>query len=286
VANKPSDAVKGYLEALAAGKADAALALTDEQAADKTFLTDAVLADSNSRAPITAINVPEVDDEYAYSIDASYKIGDQAVSDKYSVKKTGSTWKVRDGFADLNLTYARSNTVPMTLNKVAVKTDKIKIFPGSYAFSSGNPYISYGDSNLLLTSPSQYPSTSDLKPTLTKEGSKVFVDTAKSQVTACLKQKKLAPSGCPFALRELSGQKIDTDTISWKLSEDPFANLKPTLDYDNPAIAKASSSINLTFEAKGTSYGDRVTFGPQKVYGYASMTANLTQKPVKVAFTR
>ncbi len=285
--SKPSDAVKAYLDALAAGQAEAALSLGVDQPADKTFLTDAVLADSNKRAPITAINVPEVTDEYTYSVDASYKMGDESVSDKYNVKKVGDSWKVQDTFAELNLTYARAKTLPMLVNTVAVKTDKIRVFPGSYSFTSGNTYVSYGDdSTLLLKSPSEYPSMSDIKPTLSAAGENAFVGSIKTQVTACVKQKKLAPAGCPFGIKAASYQKFDENTVSWKLDDGAFDNIKPRLNYENPAIVEASASIPVIFSAKGTQFGDKTTFGPQKVSGYASMSANLTKNPVKVVFTR
>jgi len=284
-ATKPSDAVKTYLEALAAGKADAALAMGDEQAADKTFLTDAVLADSITRAPITDINVPEVTDEYAYSIDASYKLGDQPVAEKYSVKKAGDTWKVRDAFAELNLTSTRAKTLPMSINKVAVKTDKIRVFPGSYVFTSGNKYVDYGKENiLLLKSPSDYPSAADIQPTLTTAGEAAFEAAATAKLKTCLTPRDLTPDGCPNGVREASYQKVDKDSIRWKLDGDPLANVKPRLDYQNPAIAEANGSVVFKFSATGTSF-DRPTRFSSDVTEYVKMTANMTQTPVKVTIS-
>nr|MBA3528387.1 hypothetical protein [Propionibacteriaceae bacterium] len=283
----PSDAVKAYLEALAAGQAATALALGDETPADKTFLTDAVLAESNRRAPITDINVPEVTDEYTYSVDASYKMGEEAVNDKFSVKKVGNGWKVRKSYAELNLAYARNKTLPMLVNKVAVKTDKIRVFPGAYAFTSGNKYVDYGsESVVLVQSPNDYPSMSEVKPTLTDAGLTAFEKSAQAELTACLKKKELAPAGCPFGLRPRSGQKVDESTIVWKLLEDPFANLKPRLDYQNPAIAEASVSMTVTFTAEGTSYGEKTRFGPQRVYSFAKVSADMTREPVKAILSR
>jgi hypothetical protein len=284
MASKPSDAVKAYLEALAAGKAETALALGDEQPADKTFLTDAVLADSNSRGAITDINVPEVTDEYAYSVDASYKIGGQAVSDKYSVKKVGDSWKVRDSVAELNLTSTRSKTLPMLINKVPVKTDKIRIFPGSYAFTSGNKYVDYGKENILvLESPSDYPSSSEIEPTLTAAGTSAFEAAVRAKVKTCLTPGDLTPTGCPNGVREASYQKVDKSSIKWKLDGDPTTTMKPRLDYENPAVVKASGSISFKFSAKGTSFDRRADFS-STVTRFVTMSANLNQTPVKATF--
>ncbi|HEX8343772.1 MAG TPA: hypothetical protein VF657_03360 [Actinoplanes sp.] len=284
-AGKPSDAVKLYLEALAAGKAETALALSDTQAADKTFLNDAVLADSNARAPITEINVPEVTDENAYSLDASYRLGDQPVNESFNVKKAGSTWKVDEGFAEVNLTSLRKKTLPMVINKVPVTTDKIRLFPGSYVFTSGNANIDYGQENVLLVeSPSAYPRTTGIEPTLTAAGIKAFDAAIVTKLQTCTPRGTLKPAGCPNAVRVASYQKVDTETVQWELDSDPTANLKPRLDYENPAIAEASGSIPFKFKATGTQFDREARFN-STVNAFAKVSANLTQTPIKVVFT-
>jgi len=274
--------VKTYLEALAAGEADAALALGEETPADKTFLTDAVLADSNARAPITDINVPEVSDESSYKVDASYKIGEDAVNESFYVTKSGDGWKVKDTFAELNLSYSRSKTLPMVINGVPVKTDKIRIFPGSYEFTSGSKYVDYGAENVLVVeSPSEYPSSAKIRPTLSEGGAEAFIKSAKDQIGVCLKKRELAPSGCPFGLTKTANQKVDEESIRWTLEGDPFGNLKPRLDYQNPAIAEASASMRFGFKAKGESYGRAATYS-QTDFSYVKMSATMTGDTVKV----
>jgi hypothetical protein len=80
-ATKPSDAVKACLEAIASGNAETAIALSDTAPTDATFLTDEVLQASNKLPPITEIGVPEVVDEYAYRVAASFKLGKQQVDE-------------------------------------------------------------------------------------------------------------------------------------------------------------------------------------------------------------
>ncbi len=117
-----------------------------------------MLAASNKTAPITAINVPEVDDEYAYRVAASFSMGKQAVNTDFSVEKDGDVWKLRDVAADLDLRSKRAKTLPMLINGVNVETDKVLLFPGSYTFTTGSKYVDYGKSNtLVLKSPTEYP---------------------------------------------------------------------------------------------------------------------------------
>lgn len=283
-ATKASDAVKGYLDALAAGQAEAALAFGNDQPADKTFLTDAVLAESVKRAPITDIVVPEVADENAYQVSATYKIGGQAVNQSFSVRKEGDAFQLSDTTQDVSLGSVQSNTVPMLINGVKVTTEKVTLLPGSYAVTSGLTNINYGPkSTILIKSPQDY-APIELTPTLTKAGSAAFVKAAKSAMAKCVDEHALAPKGCPFGLRASSGQKVTASTIRWKLTGNPWDNLKPRLDYQNPARAEASASMTFTFTAKGTQDGRPGTFPIQKVYEYVQMQGDVSKDAVKVTF--
>ncbi|GAA2097193.1 hypothetical protein GCM10009841_09360 [Microlunatus panaciterrae] len=287
-ATKASDAVKSYLEALAASNAQAALDLSEDQPADKTFLTNEVLQASNGRAPITAINVPEVADDNAYSVDATYKMGEESVTESFYVDKFDGKWKVKEAFAELDLSYTRDKSLPMIINGVEVKTDKVKLLPGSYEFTTGSKFIDYGSSNVLLvTSPSDYPNTSDIKASITEAGFSAFKKAAKDSMTACVKQKKLAPTGCPFAAKPTSQQKVDTKTIKWTLEDDPFgSDFKPRLDYEAKSTAKASVTFKMSFDAKGTSNGKPMTFSQDSRLRFADVSADLASEPLKVTWTR
>jgi hypothetical protein len=284
---KASDAVKAYLDALAANNADQALALGTDTPADKTFLTTAMLEASSKEGAITDVNVPEVDDEYAYKVAASYKIGDQAVNEDFSVEKSGDDWKVRETYVDLNLSYARNRTLPMLINGTAVKTDKILLFPGTYTFTTGSKWVDYGTENkLFISGPTDYPSASGLKPTITEQGYNEVVKQGKAKLNACLKQAKLAPSGCPNRVRANSGQKVTESSVQWALREDPWSNLKLRLDYDDPAQMRTYFSPSFTFKAKGTQDGRPVTFDDTYVSSATSyFNADLGGDAVKVGFS-
>ena len=148
-AKLPSDAVTGYLEALAAGDATTALTYASTAPSDTTFLTNEVLAASLKSGAITDINVPEVTDKYAYSVAASYKIGSQSVNADIPVEEEGDVWKLREVAYDLTLTSTQNKTLPMLINGVQAEADKVAVFPGTYTFTTGLDNISYGKSNKL-----------------------------------------------------------------------------------------------------------------------------------------
>ena len=254
LAVKPSDAVKSYLEALAAGQAATALSLGDEAPADTSLLTDAVLAQSNKLAPLTDINVPDVNDEYAYQVAASFKLGKQAVNENFSVRKSGDVWKLADTTQDIDLSFSRSASIPMIVNGVRAKTTKLRLFPGTYQFTSGSPNISWGDSGLLvIQSPSDYPSgVTDLRPKLSAAGEKAFVAAVTANVDKCLKSNKVKNSGCPNNVGRVSGGVTPKEgTFKWEATEkDALDSMEPQLDYANESVARVSY-LNLGLKATG-----------------------------------
>jgi hypothetical protein len=286
-ASKPSDAVKAYLEAIASGNAEAAIALSDTAPTDATFLTDEVLQASNKLAPITEIEVPEVDDEYAYRVAASFKLGKQQVDENFSVTKAGDTWKLREGFNDIDLS-SRSRNFPLIINGVQAKTTKVRLFPGAYQFTTGSENVSWGEDNVLIVqSPSEYPrGISDLKPTVTAKGEKAFEDAVSASLDNCLKSKKLTNPGCPNNIdpkRLNSSYKIKDGTLKWEASRKDAAleDMTIRLEYSNPSIASAFLSLSLTAQADCDGYSGTCTVYP---YRSAQPRANLVSGTLKVTW--
>lgn len=259
-ASKPSDAVRGYLEAVAANDGAKATGYLDDAPADTTFLSRPVLEASAKKSPITDIDVPEVTDKYTSRVTAKYTIGGEAVTEDYSVTETGGNWKLSRGVTELDLSYLRDEGLPMLINGVEVTSDKIALFPGHYVFTTGSTFVSYGPENDLdLTGPSDYDSPR-LTPTLTSAGKSAFLKATKSALDKCLDQRKLAPKGCPNRLRPQAGQRIDQDTIRWGLKKDPFKNARVNLDSSDPTTAEATFYPEYDFDARGTIDGRAATF--------------------------
>jgi hypothetical protein len=286
VNSKADEAVKSYLEALAAGQAAVALALGKDQPTDTTFLTDAVLADSLKRAPITGITVSPPSDEWDNSIEASYKLGDQQVNETFTVRKTGDKYLLYDVAQDVDLQTVRSRTLPLLINGVAVQADKVYLFPGSYVLTSGNEYANYGEGTLVLKHPADYPDAYKLRPELTKAGDDALIDAARAKLTSCLKEPKLRPAGCAFFnLRELAGQDIDEKTIKRTMEGDPWSNAEPRLNHQDPGVAEVSVSVTWSATAKGSEDGRSATFEANG-YEYVTARAKVTDDPLKVVFGR
>jgi hypothetical protein len=281
-AKLPSDAGRGYLEALAAGDAQSALSFASTTPSDTTFLTNEVLATSLKAGAITAINVPEVDDEYAYSVAASYKIGTQAVNADIGVEQEGGVWKLREVAYDLPLSSVQNKTLPLLINGVKAEADKVAVFPGTYTFTTGLDTISYGKANTLtVTSVSDYPQgISEIQPTLTNAGEKSFTKAVEKSIDACMKSKKLKNPNCPNNPTRITGSQPDSGTIKWSYDSDALDNLKIRLDYANPAIAE--SNVSLSIKATAKCDGSPCTL---TLWSTPDPSANMTKDPIKVTWS-
>ena len=138
-AAKASDAVVGYLEALAAGNVAGALSYAVDPV-PRAVAHRTGAGRVPRRAPLTGIEVPPVDDEQA-TVTAAYTLGKTAVD--FDVVKVGDDWKLVEVVKRVDVGLSRQS-VPMVVNGVKVSGNTVKVLPGSYAFSTGLSTLSYG----------------------------------------------------------------------------------------------------------------------------------------------
>ncbi|SDS45554.1 hypothetical protein SAMN04488543_1763 [Friedmanniella luteola] len=282
-AAKPSDAVRGFLEAVAASDGEKAASFLKTPPADTTFMTRPVLEASAKAAPLTGIDVPEVTDEYASRVTTRYNLGERAVVEEFSVSETGGLWQITRGASEFDLSYQRDETLPLLINGVELEQDVVSLLPGTYAFTTSSTWVSYGDkATLTLTGPSDYTSPR-LTPTLTKDAKAAFVKTTKAALDKCLDQHELAPSGCPNRLQLRDGQKVDEKTVRWSLTNDPFKNARVTLDHQDPSVVEGTFYPRYNFKAEGSVDGRRATFDgpPIGLYSFTS-SGDLSTDTIKV----
>jgi hypothetical protein len=247
--------VQGFLEAVAANDAERALTYTDAAPADKTFLTNAALQASSTIAPLTAISVPPVTDEYAYKVPATFNLGDKTYARDFDVKKDAVGWKVTDGVSDIDVSYQRQQTLAMVVNGTTLTADTLSVLPGTYVFTTGSKWVSWGTKN-VLTVADQYPTLpTGINPTLTKAGSGEVLAKTRSAFKSCLAQHSLKPSGCPNRLFDTSGIKVKKSTVRWRVTNDPFRNARFDLDSSDPTVADATFYPDYRIKFTGTKDG-------------------------------
>lgn len=252
-ATKASDAVNGYLQAVAAGKTAEATAYGVSEPTDKSLLNPKIVAESRRRAPITNISVPELADPYATTVPASYRVGKTQVNESFDVLKVGDSWKLSQTAARMDLIEAKSS-LPLLVNGVKINSNTAYALPGTYSFTSGHKYMNFGSKSVVtVKSPSDDPETYAIRPTISSSGRKAIVAATKKNFTSCLKKHSLSPKGCPFHLTD-GGYHIKKSSVRWKRTgSDPFK--KPKI-YTYGAQASVTIKIKVSMKASCTGYAN------------------------------
>jgi hypothetical protein len=275
---RPSDAVTAYLEALAAGDADTALSYAADPAPTGRMLTNEVLAESGKRAPLTEIHVPVVEDQSAKSVSATYTLGNSAVSESFDVVKVGDSWKISRAVKDLDLGFIVDGAVPVKINGVKVTENSVAVLPGSYAFTTGLPYVGYGSKNVVLVkSPYVEADTYRIQSQLTNSGKKAVVSATKKSYKKCLDAHSLNPKNCPMDFK--SKYRYDKSTITWRQAGgDPFRKSKVTF-----SGTQARIEIDLNLKLSGScTYQRRSGNCSGTLTGTSVAVVNATDKPLNV----
>ncbi|MCL2424035.1 MAG: hypothetical protein FWD11_09150 [Micrococcales bacterium] len=235
-ARSPSSAVVGYLTAVAAGHATDAIAYLADPPADRSLLTDAVLAQSRELAPLTDIAITEVVHRYsvpvgyddAAQVTATFQIGADSQTATFRAYKNGGYWSV-EGIAQVVLCVAGNycsharDLVPIQVNGVLLRSDTITVFPGRYQATSGHQFVEL-DHQFTVESPTRpgywNPELTEvtLSPRLTDTATRRIGDAARAQLESCLAQTSF-DTDCDFLVREYVrfDRLSDSATITWSI---------------------------------------------------------------------
>lgn len=239
-----SEVVEEYLKAIAAGDAETALSYLLTTPTDTTFLTDEVLAASNARAPIAAIDVAKPKKQDSSTIvTATYTVGGEEVSgDFYVDESEEGGWVITVGTTDLWIG-ANLAGLDLTLNGIPVDAEKVFIFPGAYEFATTTPYFTLtGPASFTWPGPGNPPSSSDIRGTLTDEGAALFRDAITPAVAACVASTTLV-AGCgldvPAVLQD--GTEVVEGSITRTLTAEAqaiLASYAPEESAENPLFVR------------------------------------------------
>lgn len=275
---RPSDAVAAYLQALAAGDATGALSYAADPAPAGPLLTNEVLAKSRNRTQLTGIDVPVVEDQNVKSVSATYTLGSSVVNESFDVVKVADTWKLSRAVKDLDLAFIVDGPVPVKINGVKVNEESVAVLPGSYAFTTGLPYVGFGSKNdVLVKSPYADADTYNVQSQLTSAGEKAAISATKKSFYKCLKVNSLTPKNCPQKFN--SKYRYTKSTITWRQTgKDPFR--KPSVTFSG---TKARIEIPIDLKLSGScTYQGRSGNCSGSLTGTSVAVIKVTTKPLKV----
>ena len=220
-----SEVVKGYLEALSNGNADAALSFSNDQPASKEFLSSDVLKKQTGEWPISDIRILNEDKTMESigraEVHVAAKFGDKNSDATIQVKKEGGKWQLAHAAVKLDLSSLSSSDnaarKSMTVfGKEISEESAIYVFPGFLDLGSTSPYVSVTNSKpLLLDSIEGYSASSYLQPkfALNDSGTKTITKLLDAAYGSCTGSRSLVPPApCPVKISE---RDLVDGTVTW-----------------------------------------------------------------------
>lgn len=256
-ASTATDAVKGYLDALSKGDANAALAFGSDQPASKDFLTDDVLKQQIAEWPITNVRIlsaNETGDMAQVHVVANF--GEQSSDQTLLVRKQDGRWKLSAATAKLNLAASNLTTNPATgqplpappvslFGKAISGGSAVYVFPGWLDLGSSNKYISVTSArpvllDALMTQGVAMPAGVQVQ--LSDAGSEAAKKVVADAVAECAKSTALSPPGCP---QNVPNPMLADGTAHWEAPD--LAGLQYTfMSYDMKVRVLGTSKWKLT----------------------------------------
>lgn len=280
---------RGYLDALAASDAERALTFAAAPPdGNNDLLNQDVLADANDRAPLTGVDIGEVTLTEVKpgvwatgTVQARYAIGDQPQAVDLPVRKVDDGWKLDRVTAPVELGAFEPDRL---VNGLIARPGAYNLFPGSYSVTSTNPLIALEPGAFVLPSPID-PNTEWMpKPVLSDQGRTQSLEASKRAVNDCLQSKELKPPNCPFIFWEPGALQIDESTITYSLTNDPWANV--TFDfYAGDLTARSTVQVAQRIEAQAVKDGVRGTLQPSEQTNPANLVVNLAAGTPEVSFS-
>lgn len=282
----PANAVRGYLDALARGNAEAALSYSSDQPASKDFLTDEILKKQIDKWPISDIRI--LDDNQTASmgtVHVAVKFGDQTSDETLFLEQKGGEWKLKQGVIKLDLgstrSYSQAASKTVTLFGKPIGDDSVVyVFPGWVDMANSNKNIAMKrspDTPFLLNELRGFGigTTLSLSFEVSDKGRNATEEALRNVLAGCAKSNRLAPPGCPQKANEPG---LVDGTVVWSAPTDING---VTLGFLDPKTlsAKLFGTVKYGISVKTVEGGTKT--GVATVY--LSGETDLTSSPPKIS---
>lgn len=277
----PGAAVKGYLEALSRGDAEAALAFSGDQPGSKEFLSDEVLKKQIDTWPITDIRILGGGDDdggmlKSATVHVAAKFGDKVSDAELDVKKSGNRWLLDSSVVRIEPTRDPKDKAAKTLTVFGkpVGDGPLYLFPGYQEFASSNPYLELTGADPILLDGMRSYMGSMFRPTfdVNDNGTKVIQEAVDAQFAACRQSKALEPPApCPAKVN-YPPAFVD-GTVEWGQPDTGKVDIGYFDPYEMTVSATGVVEVPFTVQAKrGTQVSEEDTV-------FFSATADISQTP-------
>ena len=272
-ASSAEDAVKTYLNALAAGDAAKALSVVKTPPSTK-LLTNEILKKQQDTAKITDIKVYDSDGGL---VKATYKFGNRNADIDILVRRSGGSWQLENGVLEIDPSYIE---VPqLTLFGVDVSQEaKLYVFPGPLLWGSKNQYVTVSDekSGEFPLGPESYFSvSSNVTPTLSEAGKTAVANAVNTYLTNCEGSREARASVDKPGCEQDTYASARPGSVRWT-KPTRLDELTTRFDYSDATKVTVSGSVEW-----GISYVSNYGNTPETdtVTEYMNGSVDLTQNP-------
>ncbi len=273
------DVVKGYLEALSRGDAEAALSYSDDQPGTKDLLTDDILKKQIAEWPITDIRILNDDSAAAVigmaQVHVTATFGTKTSDATLSLKKNGDKWRLDAAAIKLNAAPGgSSNAAAQTLTVFDKPADEgsLYVFPGYLDVGSTNKYLDVKTKDpLLLEQLSSY-SSPWLQPeiTLNSAGTKAIMGELDDDLAACRQSHSASPPApCPVKLLDI----YDVSSVTWGAADTSQVKVQNFSEYQLEASLYGEITMDVTTDLKAG-----------QITPFISATADLSHTPPTLTY--
>ncbi len=249
--SSPRETVLGYLQALADGRAEDALAFGPPLSTEHSTL----LLEQSSLDAMPIASRPSnirvlTKDPLATEVSVEYTLSGELVSTTMRTERQGDdSYRLERTTVTIQLQVAGSENLPVLLNGVAIDPSlSLSVLPGTYRPSTGLALIDFLD-----VGPLEISSLADadivvfpVNPELTPAGRTAFEQAARSSLESCISSNEPAPTGCPNVVRP--PKEVVPGGVAWELLEPDtvWKSFNPTLSPEDQTTATATLSMQLT----------------------------------------
>ncbi|ODQ90948.1 hypothetical protein BHQ18_08840 [Mycolicibacterium flavescens] len=270
----PVEAMRSYLEALAAGDAEKALSFAVNEPAEKSLLTDEILQKQLEKMPITDITVTETSGTGGVQVMATF--GDIAIDETVYLKESadGGSWKLENAALPLDFRKDGGDESPALIDQITLFGEKMPasgrpyVFPGWVDIANSNPNVTTliaPEEPVFLLDRLDYGENVNYGFETSEAGQEAVKKAIMALLVECAKSTELSPPNCPqnAASARVQGtarwtaptdlDDLDfTGTIDNKGMQGVMGSVEfmVTLDATDPIFSRDNSPAPFWFEGK------------------------------------
>ncbi|NNG18007.1 hypothetical protein HJ590_00170 [Naumannella sp. ID2617S] len=260
---KPSgaaDRAVAYLQAIAAGDATGALAMSFNRPTGPLISNEAL---ARSRPQLTDIRVLDAGsgDPAGTDVVLGYRARGKEVRGTFPVfQNPQGQWQLRRGAVQLRLA-PTPKMIPLTVDGARMDstgyTYLIDVFPGVHTLSTGSKWLEYSASEFVVEGLGTPPTVdATARPTPAYAGA--LQQRISERVKGCVASTELAPKGCPWARRANPDQPVRPGSVRYTLLEERYDAPAPG-QIDAIAHGAAPMRIRVTSMARVSGVHQNVT---------------------------